>query len=184
MGWWWSRIPCLSRCMKVWLTGWRVPIGPRGSLWSWSSVSWLWGWKLRSRGVSKRLICRLGCRLRSCLSNILLGPTCRINSLCIYHSSTSYKHITTIMTAYKHMKQGTKWLGWTLNILTTLSFWSLYLLCHVVSPVMITLQPLKLCHSLWHFPHLIVLFILNTLYGFLGSSGVFFFSLGGLRGGL
>ena len=83
--------------------------------WSWSSVSWLWGWRLRFRDVGKRLICRLGCRLscglRPCFSNILLGPTCRINFLCIYHNNTSYKHMTAITIAYKHMKQETKWLG-------------------------------------------------------------------------
>ena len=50
-----------------------------------------------------------------------------------------------------------------MEILTAVDLASLSLICHGVSPVMPTLHPLALCHSLWYFPHSIVLFILETL---------------------
>ena len=51
----------------------------------------------------------------------------------------------------------------SMEIITAFDLVSLSLLCHGVSPVVSALHPLALCPSFWHFPHLIVLFILETL---------------------
>ena len=132
--------------------------------------------------VTKRLVCRLRsstwcrrrCSLRCCPRSSLLG-SCRFTTLCL-HQRLYKLHIQQICEEITRVQD--------LEILTAFSLPSLCLLYHGVSPVMLALHPLALCPSLRHFPHLIPLFILETLEGFFGSSGSFFLCFGNLSGGL
>ena len=112
--------------------------------------------KLRC-SLTKNSVCRLRsstwwlrCNLRCCS----LLCFCRFTSLCLQRG---------LQKLHTHEIQEEMNIVQSMEILTAADLASLSLLYHGVSPVMPALHPFVLCPSFLHFPHLIVLFILETL---------------------